>query len=165
MSITIHPNAIDDTKSSDIQVLKSWKKQEPSIFTSDDVINAYLIGKKEGYYYSNKILFEKFSDNMQKITKITGELLALLTETKLIIKDIFLKIVNPIEFELMLVVDKSSFSQSELIFDAYKLFGDYRLKNNTDTFHISISILQDSNEIDFKHIVCDGFGLAYVKNQ
>ncbi|TAL69338.1 MAG: hypothetical protein EPN82_07285 [Bacteroidetes bacterium] len=150
---------------SDAQVLKSWKKQEPYTCTSDEVIDAYLRGKIEGIDYQNKILFLRFSDNMHKITSITSDLLKKLKEIKLETEDVYLKIVDINEFELLLLTNLKYYENSDLLIKAYKLNGNIKKEYNNDTFHLSISYVPLTENIDIEHIKCDGFGLKYAESK
>jgi hypothetical protein len=146
-------------------ILKSWEQQKPYTPTVDDVIDAYLKGKKDGFNIQQRVIIEKFNENMNKTTDITRDFLEYLDNKKLKIIEVFLKIVDIDEFELLFLTDESYFNKPELILEAYKKSGEYRLKYNSDTININISFLPKTKEYDRDFVICDGFGLTYVKNK
>ncbi len=140
-----------------------------NVFSADKLINAYLKGREdekkrfEGHLDTdNKILIEKFIQNLNLAQKFCEELTISLIEKQVTFYRVWLRVKTKTEFESIFVVSEDDFV-SEDFNGIYDLFIEKEQSINSDTFDFSFSFMPDSKNINEEKLSADGFTFRYGK--
>ena len=145
----------------------TYKKKEKLIiqsgdyYTSADLKRAYFQGKVELLNNIEKLLLEKLDYNMQIVTTITDNLIKKINKHNLKIEKICLKLESYKIFELLFLLEESSYDNPKLIVNLYNITKNIKLKYNNTNFDIDISFMPKTENTDFEYIDKDGFDITY----
>ncbi len=130
-------------------------------FSSDDLINAYLVGKKQAIKATQEEKFDKLRKTVKRISDITIEFDKLLKEYGFRLQHNFLKIKNPTSFEILTFVREKDFLHKNFI-EIYKKAVEIETKEQNEN-NISVQfIFSDWNkESDERLVFNDGFALKH----
>ena len=142
------------------QAKKSNWEIEPKTFSVDDVINAYIEGRKDGMSELEKIQHEKLLSNIEKLKELSLTFLDLLKAKKISCKSIKLKINTITNFEVLYLVSKEDFISSEFL-DVYKLSMAKKKEVASDTFQVDFMFMPYIENINEEKILSDGFIISY----
>ena len=131
-------------------------------FSADDVINAYFMGKEASKNEEQKILSEKFRQNLKQAQVKGSELFKKLSQQKIKIKELLLNPRAITDFSILFVVDKNDFL-SEKINRAYKISIQEKQELNKDTFQVEFTFMPYTPSLNRDKLISDGFILEYVK--
>ena len=163
-------NAAIDTDNStavSVEAAKKWtmvstpEQKKSGLYSADDVINAYLAGKKKGFDEHKQILLEKFSSNLSIAQAKGSELFEFLSSMNIKIFHLFLKPSSITNFSILCVVGQDDFL-SEKISEAYEKTIEEKKKVRSGTFGMEFSFMPDGN-INSKKIASDGYIFKYGK--
>ncbi|MBL0049677.1 MAG: hypothetical protein IPP32_16465 [Bacteroidetes bacterium] len=145
-----------------ISATSNWGSSSPKdgLFTSDFVIDAYIKGKSDGIGQKEKLIQEKFSTNLKKLSTNTSELITFLKSKKIPVTDVFLKVNSWSTFNLLVIVPRKDFTSSKVT-SVYNYISDLEVKEENDLFRFQISILSAGDKINTGSINADGFRLKY----
>ena len=139
-----------------------WTKEES--YTSDDVITAYMKGKKDGMEDYKKILLEKLSSNMSTATKLTESFCSEITsEYKVEFKKAYLRIADITKFEVLIPVPETKFVSNDFR-KIYLLADKVKQVNNNETFYITFSFMPISEQFNEQALINDGFAMQYERH-
>lgn len=146
-------------KASDIP--SNWK-QEESVYTGDNLIDAYLKGKQDGTDELKKILNKQFKNNIDHATKVSEKLLAEAALNNINLKAIHLKAEGITKFSALFVAEKDDFLSDkfrEILISSRKL----KKEVESDSFYMSFSFVPNTKELNEKAIYADGYFLKYER--
>lgn len=142
-------------------IAENWK-QNSDTYTGDDLIDAFIRGKRAGRDEQKKILLERLSENINKAQTLSEQLYNSALEEKIKLYDIHLKADNISTFTALFIADDDDFLSEKFrsIYTAAR-----KLKNNaeTDTFYISFSFTPKSGHLSEDCLAADGFFMKYEK--
>jgi hypothetical protein len=152
------------TRTSSVSEL-NWSTQiSEGGFTSDDLINAYIMGVQDHAKQAKKDLEKRFTTNLAKAQDISANFIESMIEKGFEIKYARLRF-NTIEsFKIILFVSKRLFL-SDKILELYNNLSSLLSKNNSEKFHMSFNIMPDDKKLNEKRILSDGFIFTYGKQQ
>ena len=138
---------------------KTWKKTTPieEIYTADDVVEAYLTGKKAGIKASLQPQVIVLQQNLVRVDKATRQLLNTLKK-KLNPKTAYLKITHWNNFEVLITIPEKEFVSKEFL----KVYDDSQKAEdilNKDSIIVSYSFAPVGSSFNETHVGSDGFFL------
>lgn len=143
------------------QLPQNWKKEE-SVYTGDNLVDAYLKGKQDGKDEIIKSLIGQFKTNVETAASVSEKLYATAERKKIHFRSIHLKADSTNKFSALFVAE-----QKDFISDKFRdiLISARKLKNQTENenFYISFSFMPDSGNLNEKSLNADGFFLKYEK--
>ena len=139
---------------------KDWLSE----ITANDVIDAYFLGKEAGQKEHIQHIKQEFTVNVRLATAIGEELLKIVEEANIKLGTIHLKAVNFNSFEMLFLVDESSYN-SENFRQAYVFSRLLKEKYKSDRAHFSFSFMSESDEITSECLSADGFFMRYEQRK
>ncbi len=140
-------------------LLKNWATNE-YIYTGDHLIDAYLKGLKDGKDEQQKILTQKFAENLDVATHAAEQLLASAKELGVHFSDIRLKSDGITQFTALFVTDVDAFV-SDHFRQVYTLARNLKTNVESDSFFIDFSFMPATAPINENTINADGYFLKY----
>jgi hypothetical protein len=141
----------------------NWK-QNSETYTGDDLIDAFIRGKKAGRDEQKKILWERISENVNKATQLSERLYNIAIDQKFKLFEIHIKAENISTYTALFLVDNEDFL-SDRFRSIYTTARQLKNEAETDTFYISFSFTSKSEQLSEDCLVADGFFLKYEKKQ
>lgn len=139
----------------------NWKK-EASVYTSDNVIEAYLKGKQDGKDEMTKILTRQFNDNLKIATDTSERLFQEAAKKKIGFKSIHLKADGITKFSAIFVTKMEDFVNDKFR-DIFVTARNIKNDVESDSFYITFTFMPDSEHVNEKCIASDGYFLKYEK--
>ncbi len=140
---------------------ENWIKKS-SVYTGDQLIDAYLKGKQDGKDEMVKILSKQFKNNIEIATSISEKLYSEARQKKIFFKTIHLKADGITKFSALFVSKKADYI-SEKFRDIFISARNLRDEVESDSFYITFSFIPDSKDLSDKSLNADGFFLRYEK--
>lgn len=139
---------------------ENWHEQSGANFSSDDLIDAYFKGKADGQNQIQKIILERFKENITTATKLAEKLISLAKEKDIKIINALLRIEDVAKFTILFVVSEEDYL-SEKFRNIYLLSSELKNTNNTDSFSISFTFTNQSEHLNSECMASDGFIMKY----
>ncbi|WP_145860822.1 hypothetical protein [Pedobacter suwonensis] len=140
-----------------------WKldPQKGDVYTGDQVIDAYLTGKKHGLQSYQKSLYNSLQQNVDACAVITKSVLEYLKKINIESDTAFLKINNWDNFNIILPVKEEDFLDEKFL-SVYDFASDLEEKSINDTFNFGVSFLDYTEKLNEHNLQCDGFILKFA---
>ena len=137
-----------------------------SIFTNDDIIDAYLKGKKEGVKETNQIFVDKLNENIDKSAVFTDRMLSFLKTKKLNPISAHLKIQSFNDFVILITLPEDQFI-SEKFLVSYDFAATIEEEVIDDKYYNVMFMFSDREDGDFNTnlLVSDGFFMDYKMSE
>lgn len=164
--MTIYTEKISSTATNRIN--KDWKLQptsekgEKESYSADTVINAYLRGREDENIENQKILSEKFNENLDKAMALSSTFSNTLSGKNIKCKLVLLRPETITEFESIFIIDEKDYISPQFE-EIYRLAISEKTKINSDTFHFSYIFIPYSESLNRDKLSSDGYVLEYVK--
>jgi hypothetical protein len=139
----------------------NWKKSD-SVYTGDDLIDAFLKGKEAGKNERERILINQLNNNIIHAANISEKMFSEAAKKKIKLLSIHLKAEDITRYVALFVADKEDFLSDKfrsLYIKAQKL----KDEAETDNFYISFSFMPQSPALDENCLISDGFFMKYEK--
>jgi hypothetical protein len=133
-------------------------------FTSDDLINAYLLGIQDHAKQAKKDIEKRFEKNLNKAQSIGAEFIDSMTGKGFDIKYASLKFNTIDSFKVIIFVAKKLFL-SDKVLEFYKHMASFLKDVNNDNFYISFNIMPEDNRINTKRMLADGYIFSYGEHK
>lgn len=148
-----------------IEFYPNWSTQiSEGGFTSDDLIDAYLMGIQDHAKKAKRDIERKFEDNLKRAQDISAGFVESMIKDGFDIRYARLKFSSIESFKIILFVSKKLFL-SDKILELYKNLSSLLRDTNSDSFYISFNVMPDDNKLNEKRILADGFIFTYGKQQ
>lgn len=133
-----------------------------SIYTNDDVIDAYLKGKEVGVKESNQIFVDKLNENIDKSAKYTRKMISFLKKRKLNPISAHLKIKSFNDFIILITLSEDEFISEDFLV-SYDFAATIEEEVTEDKYYNVMFMFSDREEKDFNKnlLVSDGFFMNY----
>jgi len=128
--------------------------------STNDIINAYLEGRKDGKEDAFKEIFNKLIANMESAQRISEGFFHTINQEKKQCFKAYLKIENIECFKIIYLIDSIFFYSSE-IDSIYKKAMEIRKSHNKEGFNISFSFLPYNQSLNESMLSADGYVLNY----
>lgn len=138
---------------------KNWSRQKDA-FSGDDVIDAYLQGKRDGKNDHVRVLLTQFDRNLKRAKLATEDIVREVYNQNFAAGQVFLKADGISNFTVLCIIKESDFLKD----DFEKIYGYARKVkegNEDDDFYISFSFMPYSKFINTNIIKADGFIFKY----
>lgn len=139
-----------------IKATPEQKKRES--FSADDVINAYIRGRKDQNALNSRIL----NENLNKAMKLSSRFSDMLNEKNIKCKLTLLKPKQITEFESLFVIDAKDYTSPEFE-EAYRLTITEKEKANNNTFHFSYIFIPYSKNLSREKLSSNGYVFEYKR--
>lgn len=128
--------------------------------TANEIINAYLEGRKVGKTEAFKEMFDILFSNLKTAQDISEFLVESINQSRIVCRRVYLKIDNIDSFSIMLQIDPSIFF-SDQVDILYQKSIEMRKAKSIDNFSVSFSFLPSSPYLNEDRILSDGYILTY----
>lgn len=157
-------NATLEAKETNISELWEIEPSREGKYTENDVIDAYLKGKKTGLESYQKTLVKALNENVDKCGEYTEKIIQHLHSLDIRSKDAFLRINKFDLFNILVCVPEKDFLD-EKFFDVYDFVTEFEDKKNSsdNTFAIEFSFLDFNDKYCVRTINSDGYILRLRK--
>lgn len=141
---------------------KNWEPSVPKtkLFSSDQLIDAYLKGVNKGLNEAQKVIIEKLKANVKTSGLNTAEVLKFLKKEKFKAKDVFLKINSWNDLDIIITVPEKQFISSKFL-KVYDFIQKLEEKNTNDFYHVMFRFADYNNDFDENQLKSDGYILKY----
>lgn len=135
---------------------------ENSIYTNDDIIDAYLKGKEVGFKEKEQLFVEKLNENIQKSAHLTKSIFAYLKNNGFNPKSAHLKINSFYSFVILVTVPENEYI-SENFLETYDYASALENETLNDKYFNPMFIFSDREEDSFNKnlLVTEGFFMDY----
>ena len=146
----------------EILLPKEWKSQKDKTIDFDYVIDAYLEGKRVGREQAFDELKEKLTlelqTNINKAIEETENLIELIKEIKIEVKDIWLRVQPHVQTDFLISVSTESFLSPNFK-NVYSLARKKKKEANSNILTVSYSFIPYSKEVNEAQLKHDGYNL------
>lgn len=139
-----------------------WQVSAPKekLFSEDNVIDAYLKGKREGLKAAEKASWELLNSNIEKSAEYTDRVIKEITNKKFTPISAHLKICSLIGLNVIIKIKEEDFLSDEFL-NIYSFIGRYENEINKDIFNLSFSFIDGDKTFNQTRLRADGFFLNY----
>ena len=141
---------------------KKWipTKREDSI--SNQIIDAYLNGKKEGMEYYKILEANKLSDNINKSGIITVELINELYDNNFNPFGAYLRIISLDRFEIMITIPEEDYLKEDFLIMFDKI-SNIETASKDELFNVFFSFCSVNSYFDEHIVTSDGYSFKLEK--
>lgn len=130
-------------------------------YSEDDMIDAYLKGKREQANSEKQMQLEKLKDNINIVTDIAESLKQEISKNSFNCSDIRLRIKSIFRYSLIFVVNEDDFCNDNFL-KIYEYSIDLKKeKNKSDTFDVNIIFTPENENFELDCLLADGYNLSY----
>lgn len=142
-----------------------WKGSKPSedVYTVDDVIRAFEVGKENGVAEANKRIYEKIMAITTDLWDVSNKLGSYLSDKGYNFHNIFLGIESEDHYKILIPV-----LESDLLRDEFMFIYDFcwELEEGLKTKHKNLDVLfhfssYNEKTFDSESVVCDGYQFKF----
>jgi len=133
-----------------------------SIYTNDDVINAYLKGKDDGMKAGNKLFIDKLNENIEKSADYTTRMISFLKQRKLSPISAHLKIKAYNDFVILVTLPEDEFISEDFLV-SYDFASTIEEEVTKDEYYNVMFMFSDRDDEGFNKnlLASDGFFLDF----
>ncbi|MBE9492094.1 MAG: hypothetical protein IMY70_04355 [Bacteroidetes bacterium] len=147
---------------SDWKIIPERKGKEKKIYSGDDVIDAYLKGKKDQKNSDTQVFIDKLKDNLNLAKSISEKLYSIIINHGFKCKIVKLKIKDIYTYTSLFIIDEDDFCKDDFL-KIYKESIKIKKEVNTSkTFNYNTMFSPDNRELSDNCVSIDGFYLSYV---
>ncbi|MDR2232037.1 MAG: hypothetical protein LBE56_02805 [Tannerella sp.] len=151
----------DLTESKTVPAWIPTRKDET--FTSDDLIDAYLHGKKDAFATAQRLAQDKFNANIEKSKDITVNLLNILRDNNFTPIDAYLRFNGFDYFEIMVTIPEDDFT-ADGFSEMYDVISGIEDRNNEKYYEVFISFCPVNEHFEELIVSSDGYLLKLLDN-
>jgi hypothetical protein len=142
--------------------IESPEVKSKDFFNSNELINAYFKGVKDGREKEKLLQLEKFTQNINKTGIDTLKVIANLKENSITPIDAYLKYNSIYQFQILILLNEKDI-ENEKILDVYDYILEYQNNVATDLYDINFSLVSQSEHFNFSALTSDGYVLKLAK--
>ena len=145
--------------------IKSWvpTKKSDFLYTSDQLIDAYLYGKREALEATKRLAADKLNNNIDKSGTISINLLKLLINEKFTPIDAYLRVNDLDKFEIMVAIPEDEMISDDFL-KIYNVVSGLEKQNRDEYYNVFISFCPVNDHFEEINVLSDGFLLKLAKN-
>ena len=141
---------------------KTWIPTSNEDLFTNQLIDAYLHGRKDGIELIEKLKQEKLNENINKSGNISKRLIRVLKDSSFSPIDAYLRVHSFDRFDIMVTVPEEDYLKDEFL-DMYGIISDIEAKSNDDFYKAFISICSTNNHFEEQIVASDGYTLKLAK--
>lgn len=152
-----------DTIKKEILTHNVWGLTSPKedLFSGDDLINAYIQGKKEGLEQTKKLVFDHLIKNIEKSGNHVAEVFVFLKENNFTPLSAYLKINSWDDLSIMLIIPEKEFIEDRVL-KVYDFLTDFEENVKEELYSLEFNICDtEEDNLNEQHIISDGYFLKY----
>jgi len=139
------------------------KKPKTWIPTKDDAISnqlieAYQTGLKDGVEQQQKLVFSKLKENIDKSGSLTLSLIDTIKKYGFTPLDAYLRVESFDRFEIMITVPETDALKDEFL-EMYDVISKIEIENRNDLYDVFISFCSTNDHFDENIVSSDGYSL------
>lgn|GEM_PF-1025991 len=140
----------------------TWERTEPQkqLYTSNDVIDAYLQGQKEGLKHEKQLVYDRLAENMEKAGNHTYRVLSQMKESGITPEDAFLRIESWNVLTVLILLSENDFLNPKML-SIYQFVSQLEKEVDEEMYRLQISFCDREDAIDMDHIYADGYMYKY----
>ncbi len=144
----------------------SWQVSvdKDSIFTNDDVIDAYLKGKDDGVKETQQIFIDKLNENIYKSAEYTEKMLSFMRKGKLNPISAHLKINSFDDFIILITLPEEEFISEDFL-ETYDLASKLEDEAHDKYYNVMFMFSDRENDFNTNLLVSEGFFMDYQMNE
>lgn len=137
---------------------ESWEltPDKDKLFSSDQVVDAYMKGRKEGLRQSQKLIVDKLISNINKAGEHARKAIDFLTKNKIEYNGAYLKVDSWDDLSVMIVLPEREFLSDKML----KVYDHISVLEDTvseDLYNLQFEICDTSGQIDEDCLNSDGY--------
>jgi hypothetical protein len=141
---------------------QSWIPTSKEDTFNNQLIEAYMNGKKEGMEQHQKLIFKKLEENIEKSGFITFELINMLKGRRFNPIDAYLRVNSWDKFDIMITVSEEDYLKEEFFF-LFDVVSNVEKRYKVELFGIFISFCSINKHFDEQSVSSDGYSLKLEK--
>lgn len=154
------------TENTQVSFAEDWKLEPikgKETYSVNEVINAYLQGKKAQADADKQLVMDKLNENLSKAQEIAVRLFGYVIDSGFDCKKLFLRIKDIYRYSLLVVVNEDDFCNDEFI-KVYEHSIEIKKEVNvSNTFDLTIIFTPESNHLSNSCLLSDGYNFTYAK--
>lgn len=131
-------------------------------FTSDEVLDAWQSGVKDGESQAQRVLEKRLSENMVQAFNATKQLIDEFKKRKIIVSAASMKVDGPSKLKVMILVP-DTFLRSKGVYDAYKIISSVENSVVTDNYYMDFALLAEG-KVDHARLSSEGYVWKFNPN-
>lgn len=137
---------------------QDWSLTSPTenFYSSDDMIDAYFKGKRDGVEEGRRLILDKLSSNIEKSGKNINKIFQYFKSNKINPIYGFLKVNSWEDFKILIVVGEEDYL-SDNILNMYEYISEFENNIKDEFYNVSISIIDNSEYFDQDCVSSDGY--------
>ena len=139
----------------------SWVPTKEDSF-SNQLIDAYLNGKKDGMEQYKKLEISKMEENIKKTGIVASYILNTFKNNKFAPIDAYLRVNSFDRFDIMVTVPEDDCLKENFL-DMYDVISDIETKSKEEFYMVFISICSINNYFDEQIVISDGYSWKLEK--
>ncbi|MDR2145600.1 MAG: hypothetical protein LBE91_03960 [Tannerella sp.] len=146
------------------KTVASWiPTRKDETFTSDDLIDAYLHGRKDAFAAAKRLAFDKLNTNIEKSKDITVSLLNTLKRHNFNPVDAYLMVDGFDYFKILITVPELERANEDFL-EMYDLVAELEEKNKNEFYYVLVSFCHINEYFDEEKVLSDGYILKLSNN-
>jgi hypothetical protein len=125
---------------------------------SNQLIDAYLNGKRVGIEQHQKLMLNKLEENIEKSGNITTLLLKTLQERSFNSIDAYLRVHSFDRFDIMITVPDEDYMKEEFL-EMFDVISDIEMENREELYSVFIIFCSVDENFEEQLVFYDGFSL------
>jgi len=139
------------------KTVASWiPTRKDETFTSDDLIDAYLHGRKDAFAAAKQLAFDKLIANIEKSKDITVSLLNALKNHNFNPIDAYLLVDGFDYFKIMITVPELERASDDFL-EMYDIATELEENNKNDFYYVLVSFCHANEHFDEEKVLSDGY--------
>ena len=144
--------------------ISSWIPTKRSdFFTSDQLIDAYLHGKRDAFAATQRLAVDKLSNNIEKSGDISINLLKTLSANHFTPINAYLRVNDLDNFDIMVTVPEDDIISDEFL-NMYDIVSKMEAKNKEEYYDVFISFCPVNEHFEEINVSSDGYLLKLAQN-
>ena len=141
---------------------QSWILTSKEDSLSNQLIDAYLNGKKDGIEQHQKLILKKLEENIEKSGSISLRLMKTLKENRFNPIDAFLRVNSWDRFDIMITVSEDEYMNEEFL-EMFDVVSNIEKSSREELYGVFISFCSINKFFDEQNVSSDGYLLKLGK--
>jgi len=135
----------------------SWvPTKKNDLYTSDELIDAYLYGKRNAFEATQRLAVDKLNNNIEKSGEISINLLKTLTDKYFTPLNAYLRINSLDNFDIMITVPERDIISDDFL-TMYDIISKTETQNKDEYYDVFISFCPVNEHFEEINVLSDGF--------
>lgn len=146
--------------------MKPLRKEEgKDVFSVDNVIDAYLSGRRDQLNHEIQLKFEKLGQNLETATNLSKQIFDFIKENHFRPNKVYLKIKDIYSFTSFFLINEDDYCDDNFLKVYEKTIEIKKQTNKSNTFDYTTILTPYSEFFDSNSLLSDGYILSYDGEQ